>query len=439
MEKLNVFQIVLLVIFGFAIILAVLAFSGLLPGLGFGSDSVSGDVLIWGTFPKENIGQAISVITSERGQSISIRYEQKDVGQFDRELVEALASGAGPDLIIIPDTLIARHSNKIAEQAFTVAPLRTYLDTFVDGANIFLTQTGILAYPLVADPMVLYFNKDALARAGYADTPRYWSQLIDGSAGPSPLTRLTQADERGNILESAIGLGDYGNVDHSKDIITLLLLQSGNPIIARTGEGKTVVTLNTNEGRAQSTAALNFFTQFSNPVKTTYTWNSSLPSSRMLFGTGKLALYLGFASERAGVAAQNAHLNFDIAEVPQRDATKKVTVGRLYGIARMKQSKSPAAAALVQQYFSSRSINTILSTELGLPPLRRDLLSVVASDPNSAVYNRAVIALRTWPDPDPVASDAIFGTMIQSMLTGQVSATQAVMRATSELEALIKK
>ena len=438
MEKLNFFQIVLLVVFGFAIILSVLAFSGFLPGLGFGNSSVKGEVFVWGTFPKESIGQVISVITSERGQNIAIKYEQKDVDQFDRELVEALASGVGPDLIIITDTLIARHSNKIAEQPFTAAPLRTYLDTFVDGANIFLTQTGILAYPLVADPLVLYFNKDALARAGYADTPRYWSQLIDGSTGTSPLTRLTQVDERGNIMESAIGLGDYGNVDHAKDIITLLLLQSGNPIITRTSEGKAVVALTTNEGKAQSTAVLNFFTQFSNPAKTTYTWNSSLPSSRMLFGTGKLALYLGFASERGSIAAQNAHLNFDIAEVPQRDGTKKITVGRLYGIARMKQSKNPAAATLIQQYFSSRPINAVLSAELGLPPLRRDLLSIAASDPNTSVYNKAVIALRTWPDPEPVASYAIFGTMIQSMLTGQVSATQAVERATKELEALIK-
>jgi len=421
------------------IIVGTLAFSGYLPGLSSGKSGASGTVSVWGTFSDTSLSPVLSALHQKFGNNIYIQYKQKDTLRFDTELVEALASGAGPDLIIIPDTLIARHQNKIAEESFTTTPLRTYLDTFVDGANIFLTQTGILAYPLVADPLVLYYNKDALARAGYADTPHYWSQLIDGSMGESPLSRLTQIDERGNVLESAIGLGDYGNVDHSKDIVALLILQSGNPIVVRTSDGVLQTTLSTKEDKFQSEAAVNFFTQFSNPAKTTYTWNSSLPASRVLFGTGKLALYVGFASEYSTITAQNAHLNFDVAEVPQRDATRKVTTGRLYGIARMKQSKNPAAALIIERAFADRDVSELFAGQVGLPTLRRDVLNESTADPNLAVYNKAAIALQSWYDPNPTMSDTIFGTMIQSTLTGQVSASQAVDRASVELSSLLKK
>lgn len=439
MKNTNTFQIILLAVFGVAIVLSVLAFSGFLPGLDSTDQKVSGKVEIWGTFPISSIQPVIYAIKEKYDYSIEIVYKEKIAEQFDKELVEALASGTGPDLIIIPDTLLVRHSNKITQVPFTVTPLRTYRDTFADGVDIFLTPTGILAYPLVADPLVLYFNKDALARAGFADTPRYWTQLIDESASASPLARMTRIDERGNILESAIGLGDFGNVDNAKDIVSLLILQAGNPIISRNEEGALSVELTNKEGQAQAGAALNFFTQFSNPTKTTYTWNSSLPNSSMLFSTGKLALYLGLASEHRVIKAQNAHLNFDVAEVPQRDASKKITIGRLYGIALMKQSKNPQAAGFIQQAFTDQTSSKAFSDATELPPLRRDLLSTVPTDPALVVFTKSTIVTRSWPDPNPEATNNIFGTMVQSLLSGQGNTNQALIRASNELSALLPK
>lgn len=441
MKNLSFFEVFFLILFVALAIGGLLAFSGFLPGLSTVESGVGGTVTLWGTFPERTIIDSITSATKEGNKpGYTIEYSEKDPAIFDRELTEALAEGTGPDMIILPSDLILRHQNKIQALPLESYPLRTFYDTFTDGSRIFLSSSGALALPLVADPLVLYYNKDALAKAGYADVPRFWSQLIDRSGGTSPVERLTAIDARGNVLESAIALGDYSNVRHAKDIFSLLALQAGNTFVQRNVDGEAQVIFGIGQGGAANSNAvssLSFFTQFSNSTKTTYTWNSSLPDSRTLFGTGKLALYLGFASEQASITVQNAHLNFDVAEVPQRDNSRKISTGRLYGVAVLKQSRNKLSAQRAQVFLSDALFAKTVTSSLNLPAVRRDILSQRATDPYQDIYQKSTISLQTWLDPDPDATDSIFATMVQSTLSGQVDESSAVKRAQTELETLL--
>lgn len=436
MKNLSFFEIGLLIVFVFLGIVAILIFSGVLPGLEKREVGVGGTVVLWGTMPSNNVTEWLSVIKKADEPPYSITYVEKNPERFDEELVDALASGTGPDMIILTTDLLVRHENKIYPLSLEQYPLRTFYDSFIDGATIFIAPTGILALPLVVDPLMLYYNKDALGRGGYAEPPLYWSQLVDRTSGTSPIERLTVVDERGNVLESAIGLGTYGNVRHAKSILSLLILQAGGSITERSERGSVVSRLGVDQGDVpsiNSVAALNFFTQFSNPTRTTYTWNSALPDSRILFGTGKLALYLGFASEKAELSMQNPHLFFDVAEVPQRDSMRKVTTGRLYGLAVMKQSRNRLTAQRAQVLLSGAVSSEVLADQLRISSARKDVLSRAHRDPFMTMYRRSAITVRTWLDPDARVSEGIFGTMVQSVLSGQVDASQALRRARTEL------
>ena len=110
---------------------------------------------------------------------------------------------------------------------------------------------------------------------------------------------------------------------------------------------------------------LRFYTEFSNPSKTVYSWNRSLPSSRDMFARGGLAVYFGYGGEITGLREKNPHLNFDIAPVPQiRDRRTQKTFGRMTALAVAKNSSNVETAFAVAYALTgatvSRQIGDIL-------------------------------------------------------------------------------
>ena len=59
--------------------------------------------------------------------------------------------------------------------------------------------------------------------------------------------------------------------------------------------------------------ALLFYTDFTNPSKTSYSWNAALPQSFDAFTSGELAAYLGYASEYNSIISRNPNLRFKSA------------------------------------------------------------------------------------------------------------------------------
>src|SRR3990167_2430852 len=108
----NLFQTGLLIVFAFFIIFAVLVFAGIIPFFNATPDGVGGEVVLWGTLPSANLAAPLEELNRENEEVFSVRYVEKKAATFDTELVEALASGTGPDMILLPHELIVRHENK---------------------------------------------------------------------------------------------------------------------------------------------------------------------------------------------------------------------------------------------------------------------------------------------------------------------------------------
>ena len=95
------FQLILLVIFGAAVLVAVLIFSGAIKTKDRNSETMgaTGKVVMWGTVPAKSITGLLAEYNQEK-ETYQVTYVEKSASTFDSELTEALASGKGPDLLI---------------------------------------------------------------------------------------------------------------------------------------------------------------------------------------------------------------------------------------------------------------------------------------------------------------------------------------------------
>lgn len=430
MKKMSVFQTVLLATFGAVAIAAVLIFAF---AVGRGTSSTTGAVRIWGTLDASAFSAVIRQAAETNPNLAQVTYEQFEEETYYQRLTDALASGQGPDLFLFRQDRAFTDASKLIPIPYTSLTEAQFTATFVDGASPFLAQSGILAIPLLADPLVLYWNKDTLSAAGYARAPQYWDELYKLAAD------TTRRTESGAITKSTIAFGEFANVNNAKSILAMLIMQAGGSITARDTGGNLVSAVSPRTGETnQSTAnALRFYTEFADPSKTHYTWNRALPESRRAFAAGDLALYIGHASEEPLIRRMNPNLNFAIAAVPQiRGASRSTVTGYVYGLAIPRTSQNPSGAAVVAFDVAGAALSRDLSIALGIPSVRRDVLSL-PMEGNDALFGRQAIITRSWVDPEPTRTTQIFRDMIESTVSGASLVTEAVQRADQEMAAML--
>ena len=124
--KITPFQAIVLVIFGAALVAGII----ILATTQSGGKKNNLPVVIWGTISDDHFRNAVEDIT-EGNSGYKITYIEKRSENFDQELVEALASGVGPDAILFPHDLIMRHRDKILFLPYSSLPARTFMGTFI--------------------------------------------------------------------------------------------------------------------------------------------------------------------------------------------------------------------------------------------------------------------------------------------------------------------
>lgn len=412
-----------------------LIFSGLIP-IGGEKAAYEGEVKIWGFVSERDMNPIVLRFNEENKNYFTIKYTHKEPGSFENQLINALARGEGPDLVMFPNNLIVSQGDKLLTIPFESYPERTFRDTFAEAGEIFLSKQGIVSLPLYADPLVMYWNRDMLKNIGLVVPPKNWVEVLALS------NKLTQKDEKGNVFQSAVSLGTYNNITNAKEILLTLFLQVGESIISRNAEksvlGRTFEVVVGQESQAAG-AALNFYTEFSNPAKSSYSWNPSLPNSRSFFSQGKLAIYFGKASEYNSIKLNNPHLNFDVALIPQRDdSATRITYADVIGISVLKASPKLSTATKVMYVLTNQQYSKSISAPLNLPPLRRDNLSSGASDPVQSVFYNSAIISKTWYDPDAMASNDIFRNVVNSIISGKDTALSALRNAQARFIQYVK-
>lgn len=433
----NNFQTILVAIFLAFFVFAVLIFSG---AIKIGNDpsktGAQGKITIWGTFPKSSISDALESINASNN-NLTLNYTQKDIASYQEDLIESFAAGNGPDLFIITPDMIIKNKNFIYKIPYASYPKEKFINSFIDGASIYMDNDGILGYPLLVDPMVLYYNKDILSNEGIVYPPSTWDELF--TLNPS----LTKRDNFGTISQSMIALGQYSNIKNAKAIISTLLLQNNNQIVKQ--KDSTYVSALTDNIQNLSVSplesVLKFFTEFSNQSKSGYSWNISLPNSLDMFTSGKLAFYLGRASELFKIQEVNPNLSFNVTQIPQiKDASIKRTYGDIYAVVVNKKTTNFNSAFLVASSLSSGDSLKNLSAGVSLPSASRSLLADKPKDnPYLATFFNSALISRSWVDPDGVKSDSVFKELVENILSNSLSISSAMSKAHGQLGQLISK
>lgn len=431
----NSFQLIILAIFGALVVIGVLFFA-LFPKAPSVEETL-GEVVFWGTLDEEVMRKQIEFVANNQSKNArEIKYFKKDLNTYDDELVEALASGVGPDVFMVSQDDIIDKKNKITPIPYENISERFFKDTYIEEGELFLDVDGIVAVPYTIDPLVMYWNRNILSREGISTPPEYWDEFFVLSP------KITKRDQSSNILSSTVALGEYSNIKNAKEILSALILQSGDKIITRQPDGslKSVFGFSGDKDDANAESALRFYTEFSNPVKSVYSWNRALPNSRQSFLAGDLAFYFGFASEFKELRNSNPNLNFDVSNLPQvRDDKTPVTYGKMQGLAISKASQNKGGALLAIKFFTSSQSLTDLADLTGLPPVSRQLLKSIPQDSYSPVFYKSAIISNAWLDPDREETDDIFKNMVESITSGRFNIYDSLRNAGNEINSLLKK
>ncbi len=423
------FQLILLVVFGVFIVAAVLVFSMSRSG------STGSSVTIWGPISTSDFATLMTDSGLATSKTLEITYVEKSLEEIDEEFTEALATGVGPDLVILPHDKIYKNRNKLLVIPEANVSRSDFVETFVEESELLFAEGGVYGIPLFVDPLVLYYNRDLISKAGFARPPQYWDELYEYAS------KLTERDQAGNIVRSTIALGEARNISNTKDIMSLLMLGAGTPITSYYGSDlRSVLLENNNQSFVPGEAALDFYTQFSNPLKPFYSWNRSMTEASTAFISGDVSMYIGFGSENPGLRAKNPNLNISLAVVPQSRASGKgVTFGRLYSVAITRSTKDPTGALSTALELTTEKNSSLLSKALGYPPVRRDLLSEKQSDPNLSVLYTSAIQARGWIDPEDIKTETAFKSMIESVTSGRARTSEALNDLNEEINSLISE
>ncbi|MBP6925796.1 MAG: extracellular solute-binding protein [Candidatus Pacebacteria bacterium] len=428
------FQTILLIVFGVFIAAGMAIFSGFIPVGEKASEQqvLSGELTIWGTFPPGFFKTYFDPLTQEY-DGLILNYVSKNPDTYYDELVQALAAGVGPDLFFLDHNRIVEHKNKVLPVPYENYPKETFLNQFVDEAQLYLTPEGILAFPFLGNPLVLYYNRDLMNNSFILEPPKYWDELLT----MAPM--LTQKNETGQITRSAIALGTATNVNHNKDIIATLAMQGEVPLVSQATDGSFVESFYGANPDGSIASALRFYTSFADPQQTHYSWNTSLRNSQDAFVAEDTVMYIGYASEMQAIRSQNVNLNFNVALLPQtRDGKLQLTTARMTGLAISKQSQNVATAFNLAVMLTNPDYNAIFSESFLLPPVRREVLQAnVPAEPFMRVFYNSIIISRAWWDPRPEVTDTLFARMITQTLSRLQEPEGTVREARAELRRLL--
>lgn len=431
MMNLRPFQIILLAVFGLMAFIAII-FLGGYQAKPSAEEIIYGDeVVIWGTLEADVFDVTFRNITQEDKAFGVVKYFKVNERDFDDELINAIAEGRSPDMVIMEADNLVKHRAKLLAIPYESIPLRDYKTAYVDGAEIFALKDGVYGIPFAVDPLLLFWNRDMFASNGLAQAPVSWEEVV-----AEVVPKITITNTNRDVVQSALAFGEFRNVRNAKEVMTLLTLQSGSKMVSENDRGYVVeINQSTVQGaRAPLEAALQFYTDFSNANSPTYSWNRAMAEDKNSFISGDLAMYFGFGSEASNIDKKNPNLNFDIASVPQGGAATALrTYGKFYGFAIPRAATNAQGAFAAANTITSAKYIDELTQGLNLAPVRRDLVAAGASSPYRAIMLQSALIARTWLDPDPEESDNIFLQMVEDVVSNRARVSAAVGDAINRL------
>ena len=429
---------------------------------------------VWGLFDDRDAYSEIFDNFMKLDPNITkIDYKKMSQDTYKKDLLDALASGQGPDIFLIRNNWLPAFKDKVMAAPVALLNEQKYKSDFVDvAATDFIDNHLIYAAPLSVDSLSLYYNKDLFNEAGIANPPKSWEEF------QNDVLRLTKYDAAGQITQPGAALGTTENINRATDILNLLMLQSGSTIVDKDNKRGTLdqIFKNGNDVISPAESALKFYTQFANRQFASYTWNPTMHYSIDAFSEGKLAMMFNYSWQIPVIQGKSPKLNFGVAPVPQfanspalnfpnywayAVAKNKVPVTGIPNQAAPNVSNDTRAAEAwkLLKYLTTKPDQALQTTanvagtatvtnsnydpakqyllKTNKPSARRDLIEQQKSDPWLGVFAQQNLIAKDWYQADADATENIFTSMINQVNQGQATIGDAIRSANIKLTQLM--
>lgn len=410
----------------------------ILRGIGGGTVQ-SATLEFWGVFDDRNAFEKVISDFQNQNPGIKVLYQQFSYEEYEKKLIDSLAAGTGPDVVMVHNTWLPKHGDKlkalpdkIPGQKLPLMTIQDYRTNYVDVAfNDFVFNNQIYGLPLYVDTLALFYNKDILNSAGISRPPQDWEEFN------SDVEAISNLDGSGQIIQSAAAIGTARNVNRSTDLLSALMIQSG---VRMTDTDNTGASFG---GRVNNTPvgelALKYYTDFANPSVRTYTWNDVQHYSIDAFIEGKTAMMFNYSHEVEVLKNKSSRLNFGVAPMPQVSSTDVKNYANYWGVGVPTNSKFPNESWKFVAYLTSKEgAQSYLSASLR-PSARRDLIDLQRSDLDLGVFAVQALSARSWYQIDNTAIETIFADMIDDVNFGRSSVKDSLENAESRVNVLMQR
>lgn len=346
---------------------------------------------------------------------ITINLKQLRYEEFYPRLVEALAEDKGPDIISIRNRSVGIYLSKLAPlpasvtdsiiqvtkstlgtntQVITASHPTPTIDQiesdFVQTVKKDVVKGGkVYGLPLSLDTMAIYYNKDILDKSGVPTPPKNWEEF------QAAVKKITRYDKQtGKILQSGVALGAGNNVIGLDDILYILFKQSGVDLTSKNGQA--TFNLNNNNGDNPAEAVMNFYTDFANPARDTYSWNESMGNSLDAFVNGQVGFFLGYSYHLPIIKTRAPQLNLGIMPMLQLDPDNHVNVANYWvqGVVGKSKHQNEAWNLLVFLTHSEATKNYLTTT--GRPTALRAYIAEQQKNIELAPFVQDLLVADNW-------------------------------------------
>jgi len=398
----------------------------------------------WSVFDNTSVYQPIIRDFQNQYPFVTVNYHKKDITTYEKELIDALAAGRGPDIFSINNTWLPKDGDKLSPAPTDLISPKKISDTFVDVVSQdFVWKGYVYALPQSVDTLALFYNKDLFNSAGLATPPATWSEFN------ADVEKLTRRDEQQNILQAGAALGTSQNVNRSTDILAALMLQSGAKMVSsdfKTATFQETSRLASGQSFSPGERALTFYTNFASPLtaaknmNSVYTWNQYQHYSVDAFVEGKVAMMISYSYQIPVLRSRAPHLNFGIAPLPQiSQGQNSLTLANYWGQAVSKTSPNATYAWQFLSFLVSQETLKGYLTATQKPTARRDLIDWQKGDADLGVFAEQSLTAKSWWEVDNAAVETIFGQMIDSVAKYHMSPATALQNASQQITVLMQK
>jgi len=385
---------------------------------------------------EKNLKEIVADFAAEN--NIKVNFIKKEPKNYELDSLNLITTGK-VDVWGIPDSWLPKQHDKLASRSGK-SDLETYKKLYpavVQSENII--QNNIYGYPISAEALVLYVNRDLVEKAKQKDN---LSAADEEALSNDPVnwdTLTTQArlmtEKNGDTVTTAgLALGT-DDIPAAPEVLTVLMMQNGAQMVA---DDNSQATFHTNvnkfgSGDYPGARALTFYTSFAKPSQVNYAFSQTFGDTLRAFSEGKIAYYIDFSNKENNIKTINPDLNYSVISLPQVKETQNPVDFISYETFTVPSSSPNQTAAwqfidyltseqVLQKYYDTSQKNPIMTDQLN----------------ESDIISKAIIDAQAWYNPDAFEIDKIFRSAISQALQGTSSQT-ALDGAALQVTDLLKK